>query len=176
MTHTLGELAGFLGGELQGPADLAIEGIAALDQATPREIYLYHPEAVRPPGGSEPGRGFYRIPGIRRAGAAPDHRAPPLSGLCPGGGPLCPHPCGAGPVSAIWPIWAREWRWAGRSPSPPWSLSAPASDLGDRVTVMPGCVIGDEVRIGADTLIYPNVTIQRAVHGGSSGASSTAAR
>jgi UDP-3-O-[3-hydroxymyristoyl] glucosamine N-acyltransferase len=27
------------------------------------------------------------------------------------------------------------------------------------VTIMPGCVIGDEVRIGADTLIYPNVTI-----------------
>ena len=43
MTRTLGELAAFLGGELQGPADLSIEGIAALDQATPREIYLHHP-------------------------------------------------------------------------------------------------------------------------------------
>ncbi|MDP1853990.1 MAG: LpxD N-terminal domain-containing protein, partial [Candidatus Omnitrophota bacterium] len=38
MTHTLGELAAFLGGELQGPADLCIEGIAPIDQATPREI------------------------------------------------------------------------------------------------------------------------------------------
>ena len=27
------------------------------------------------------------------------------------------------------------------------------------MTIMPGCVLGDEVQIGADTLIYPNVTI-----------------
>ena len=37
MTYTLGKLAAFLGGEL-GPADLSIEGLAPIDQATPREI------------------------------------------------------------------------------------------------------------------------------------------
>ncbi|MBI4794362.1 MAG: UDP-3-O-(3-hydroxymyristoyl)glucosamine N-acyltransferase, partial [Deltaproteobacteria bacterium] len=31
--------------------------------------------------------------------------------------------------------------------------------LGDRVTIMPGCVLEDQVQIGADTLLYPNVTI-----------------
>jgi UDP-3-O-[3-hydroxymyristoyl] glucosamine N-acyltransferase len=35
----------------------------------------------------------------------------------------------------------------------------PGVHLGDRVTIMPGCVIGDAARIGADTLLYPNVTL-----------------
>ena len=38
MKRTLGELAVFLEGELHGPADLAIVGIAPIDQATDREI------------------------------------------------------------------------------------------------------------------------------------------
>ena len=48
MTHTLGELAAFLGGELQGPADLSIEGLAPIDQATPREItFITHGRFAR---------------------------------------------------------------------------------------------------------------------------------
>jgi UDP-3-O-[3-hydroxymyristoyl] glucosamine N-acyltransferase len=31
--------------------------------------------------------------------------------------------------------------------------------LGDQVTIMAGCVIGDRVEIGSDTLLHPNVTI-----------------
>ena len=38
MKLTLGELAALLQGELRGPHDLVIEGIAPIDQATPREI------------------------------------------------------------------------------------------------------------------------------------------
>ena len=38
MKRTLGELAALLAGELKGPPDLEIEGIAPIDQATPREI------------------------------------------------------------------------------------------------------------------------------------------
>ena len=35
---TLGELADLLGGELRGPPDLVIRGLAPVDQATPEDI------------------------------------------------------------------------------------------------------------------------------------------
>ena len=38
MKRTLEELAALLHGEVKGPADLPIEGIAALEDAGPREI------------------------------------------------------------------------------------------------------------------------------------------
>ena len=159
MTHTLGELAALLGGELQGPADLSIEGIAALDQATPREItFITH------------GR-FARLADQSRAAAfivSPEYArlARPLI--------IVPHPYLAyARVAALFAPPLR--RWPGISDlaylGPEVGLGQEVSiaplvfigagaHLGDRVTVMPGCVIGDEVKIGPDTLIYPNVTIR----------------
>ncbi len=36
---------------------------------------------------------------------------------------------------------------------------SPESDIHESATIMPGCVIGDFVTIGKNTIIYPNVTI-----------------
>jgi UDP-3-O-[3-hydroxymyristoyl] glucosamine N-acyltransferase len=159
MKYTLGELAGLLGGELRGPADLAIEGIAPLDQATPREITFI-----------SQGR-FARLVDQSRAGAfivSREHAglARPLI--------IVPHPYLAyARVAALFALPVP--RWPGISDlaylGPGAALGQEVSiaplvfigagaHLGDRVTIMPGCVIGEAVHIGADTLIHPNVTIR----------------
>jgi len=159
MTHTLGELAVFLGGELKGPTDLPIEGIAPIDQATPREITFITQ------------RRFARLVDQSRAAAfivsQEDAGLPrPLI--------IVPHPYLAyARVAALFAPPVR--RWPGISElaylGPGVALGqevsiAPLAFIGagvhlsDRVTIMSGCVIGDEVVIGADTLIYPNVTIR----------------
>jgi len=38
-------------------------------------------------------------------------------------------------------------------------ICAPGVVLGDRVTVMAGCVLGVGVHVGSDTILYPNVTL-----------------
>ncbi len=159
MTRTLGELAAFLEGELQGPADLSIEGIASLDQATPREISFI-----------TQGR-FARLTDQSRAAAFIVSQE--YAGLAR---PLIivPHPYLAyARVAALFAPPVR--RWPGISDLAylgpevvlgqevsiaPLAFIGAGVRLGDRVTIMPGCVINDEVRIGADTLIYPNVTIR----------------
>jgi UDP-3-O-[3-hydroxymyristoyl] glucosamine N-acyltransferase len=159
MKPTLGELAVFLGGELKGPADLPIEGIARLDEATPREITFITQ------------RRFARQVDQSRAAAfivsQEDAGLPrPLI--------IVPHPYLAyARVAALFapPLW----RWPGISELAclgrgvglgqevsiaPLVFIGTGVRLADRVTIMPGCVLGDEVQIGADTVIYPNVTIR----------------
>ena len=159
MTHTLGEMAAFLEGELQGPAELIIEGIAPIDQATPREITFITQKR------------FARLADQSRAAAfivSREHAglARPLI--------IVAHPYLAyARVAVLFAPPVR--RWPGVSDlaclGPDVALGEGVSiaplvfigagvRLGDRVTVMPGCVINDEVIIGADTLIYPNVTIR----------------
>ncbi len=158
MEHTLGELAAFLGGKLQGPADLVIQGIAAIDRATPRDITFISQKR------------FARLVDQSRAAAfivGPDqaHLARPLI--------VVPHPYLAyAQVAALFA--PPRSRWPGVSPLAflgqgveigqevsisPLVFIGNDVRLGDRVTIMPGCVLGDQVQIGADTLLYPNVTI-----------------
>jgi UDP-3-O-[3-hydroxymyristoyl] glucosamine N-acyltransferase len=156
--RTLGELAALLGGKLQGPADLVIQGIAAIDGATPRDITFITQKR------------YARLAAQSRAAAfivGPDQAdlARPLI--------IVPHPYLAYAQAAALFAPPRS-RWPGISPLAflgqgveiGWEVSiSPLAcigndvRLGDRVTIMPGCVLGDEVQIGDDTLLYPNVTI-----------------
>jgi UDP-3-O-[3-hydroxymyristoyl] glucosamine N-acyltransferase len=158
MKRTLGELAALLKGELKGPPDLELEGIASLENATPREI------------GFIAQRRYARLAGESKAGAfivAPDlaELARPLI--------IVPNPYLAyARVAALFAPPRR--RWPGISDQACLGLDltlgrevsiAPFVFIGDRVrlddgvTVMPGCFLGDEVHLGAGTLLYPNVTI-----------------
>ena len=48
MGKTLGELAAYLGGELRGPADLVVRGLAPIDRATPEDLtFVAHPRFAR---------------------------------------------------------------------------------------------------------------------------------
>jgi UDP-3-O-[3-hydroxymyristoyl] glucosamine N-acyltransferase len=158
MTYTLGELAVLLEGTLQGPADLTIEGIASIDQATPGEITFI-----------TQGRFARRVDQSRAAAfiVSPEYAqlARPLI--------IVPHPYLAyARVAAVFAPPVK--RWAGISDLAylgpgvilgqevsiaPLAFIGAGVHLGDRVTIMPGCVIGEDVRIGADTLVYPNVTL-----------------
>jgi len=171
MTHTLGELAAFLGENSRG-RHLLIEGIAPIDQATPREITL-SPRGGSPAGDQSRAAAFIVSQEYGRL-ARPLIIVPHPYLATPGWRPLFAPRFGAGPVSAIWPIWAGSGAGQEVSIAPLVFIGAGAR-LGDRVTVMPGCVIGDEVQIGADTLIYPTSPFGSGARW-ESGASSTAAR
>ncbi len=158
MGHTLGELAALLGGELKGPADLTIEGIAALESATPRDITFitqrrYAKAAVRSraaafivsPEQADLGRPLIVVPHpylayarIAALFAPPRDRWPGVSDLA---------------------YLGREVELGREVSIAPLAFLGHRVSLGDRVTIMPGCVLGDGVRLGADTLLYPNVTI-----------------
>jgi UDP-3-O-[3-hydroxymyristoyl] glucosamine N-acyltransferase len=158
MGYTLGELAARLGGELKGPADLRIEGIAAIESATPRDITFIAQ------------RRFARLAAQSRAAAF--IVAPEQADL---GRPLIvvPSPYLAyarvaalfAPPRSRWPgvsdlaCLGRDVELGQEVSIAPLAFLGHGVSLGDRVTIMPGCVIGDGVRIGADTLLYPNVTI-----------------
>ena len=158
MGKTLGELAALLGGELRGPADLIIRGLAPVDQATPEDItFIAHSR-------------FVRLGKTTRAGAV--IVSPQWATLDK---PLIvvDHPYLA--YARVAALFAR--------PRPGWTgVSAQAclgadvrlgqdvaiaplvfvgdgARLGDRVTLMPGCYVGPETVIGDDTYLSPNVTV-----------------
>ena len=159
MTHTLGELAALLEGELQGPADLVIEGIAPIDQATPREITFITQRRFARLVDQSRAAAFIVSPeyaGLARPLIIVDHPylayARVAALFAP---PVCRWP-GVSDLAYLGPDVALG---QGVSIAPLVFIGAGVR-LGDRVTVMPGCVINDAVTIGADTLIYPNVTIR----------------
>jgi len=158
MAYSLGELAALLGGELKGPADLAIQGIAAIDRATPRDITFIT------------SRRYVKLAAQSQAAAfivSPDHQDLPRPLI------VVPHPYLAyARVAALFaPPRARHpgishLACLGRNLMLGQDLSiAPLVFIGDkvrladRVTIMPGCFLGDEVEVGQDTLLYPNVTV-----------------
>ncbi|MHB9075164.1 MAG: UDP-3-O-(3-hydroxymyristoyl)glucosamine N-acyltransferase [Desulfobaccales bacterium] len=159
MTRTLGELAVFLGGELHGPADLVIEGIAPIDQATGREITFIAQKR------------FTRLVDQSRAAAfivSREYAELPRPLI------IVPHPYLAyARVAALFAPPLRRWpgvsdlaylgegvRLGQEVSIAPLAFIGAGAELGDRVSIMPGCVIGEEVKISADTLVYPNVTIR----------------
>ena len=158
MKRTLGELAALLQGEVKGPPDLPIEGIAALEDAGPREISFITQKR------------YAHLVSRSQAGAL--IVAPELADL-PRPLIIVPHPYLAyARVAALFAPAQRRWPGVseqaclGRELTLGRDVSiAPLVFIGDRVrlddgvTVMPGCYLGDEVHLGAGTLIYPNVTI-----------------
>jgi UDP-3-O-[3-hydroxymyristoyl] glucosamine N-acyltransferase len=158
MKRTLGELAALLQGELKGPSDLAIEGIAAIEQATPEKITFIAQ------------RRYARLVDQSRAGAfivAPDLAeldrpliivanpylayarvaalfAPPLG-----------HQLGISDQACL----GLDLELGREVSIGPFACIGDRVRLGDGVIIMPGCFLGDEVQIGAGALLYPNVTI-----------------
>jgi UDP-3-O-[3-hydroxymyristoyl] glucosamine N-acyltransferase len=158
MTRTLGELAALLGGELKGPADLVIRGLAPVERATPQDITFITQKR------------YLRLAQESQAAAfivSPEWADLPRPLL------IVPNPYLAyARVAALFA--PPPWRWPGISDRAylgrevelgqevsiaPLVFIGDRVRLGDRVNVMPGCVLGDDVQVGADTLLYPNVTI-----------------
>ncbi len=158
MKKTLGELAALVEGELRGPADLMIRGLAPVDQATPEDItFIAHPRFARLGEASQAGAVI-----VSPQWAALDK---PLI--------VVDHPYLA--YARVAALFARARpRWPGISDQAylgakvhlgrdvavgPLVFVGDGVRLGDRVTLMPGCYLGPETVIGDDTYLCPNVTI-----------------
>jgi UDP-3-O-[3-hydroxymyristoyl] glucosamine N-acyltransferase len=158
MSRNLGELAALVGGELRGPADLVISGIAAVDQATSQDITFIT------------GKRYARLAEASQAAAfivSPEYAEIPRPLI------VVPHPYLAyARIAALFMPPAK--RWPGISDQTylgegvelgedvsiaPFVCLGDGVKIGDRATIMAGCVLGQEVVIGSDALIYPNVTI-----------------
>jgi len=158
MEKTLGELAALVGGELRGPADLVIRGLAPVDQATGEDItFIAHPR-------------FARLGETSQAAAV--IVSPQWANLDK---PLIvvDHPYLA--YARVAALFDRPRpRWSGVSPLAylsegvamgedvaiaPFVFVGEGVSLGDRVTLMPGCYLGPEATIGADTYLAPHVTV-----------------
>ncbi|MBW1990859.1 MAG: UDP-3-O-(3-hydroxymyristoyl)glucosamine N-acyltransferase [Deltaproteobacteria bacterium] len=158
MSHTLGELAVLVGGELKGPAELVISGIAAVDQATPRDITFIT------------GRRYARLVETSQAAAfivGPEYADLPRPLI------VVPHPYLAyAQVAALFAPPLKRHSGVSRQAFlgqgvelgedvsiAPLVFVGDGTRVGARSTIMAGSVIGQEVVIGEETLIYPNVTI-----------------
>lgn len=159
MVKTLEELAQLLGGECQGPPDLTIRGIAAIDQAGPEEItFITRAE-------------YGRRVETSRAGAflvSTQWRHLPRP-LIITSDPYLAYARVAtlfAPPLERWPgisnraYLGRNHRLGEDVSIAPFVWLGDAVCIEDRVTLMPGSVIGNKVSIGADTVIYPNVTVR----------------
>jgi UDP-3-O-[3-hydroxymyristoyl] glucosamine N-acyltransferase len=158
MPYTLGELADLVGGELRGPADLVISGIAAVEQATPGDITFI--TAKR----------YARLADTSQAAAfiVPPEFADLSRPLI-----VAPHPYLAyaqvaarfAPPLHRWPgvsdrAYLGQGVELGQEVSiAPFVFLGDRARVGDRATIMAGSVIGSEAVIGADALLHPNVTI-----------------
>ena len=158
MPHPLGELAALVGGELRGPADLTISGIAAVDQANPQDITFIT------------GKRYARLAETSQAAAfivSPEYAEIPRPLI------VVPNPYLAyAQVAALFapPRQRRpgvsDQTFLGQGVElgedvsiAPFVFLGDHTRVGDRATIMAGSVVGHEVVIGADALIYPNVTI-----------------
>lgn len=155
---TLGELAALVGGELRGPADLIIRGLAPVEQATPEDItFIAHPR-------------FARLGETSRAGAVivSPQGATLNKPLIVVDHPYLAYARVAGVFARPRPGWTGVSEQAclgagvklGRDAAiAPLVFVGDGVRLGDRVTLMPGCYIGPEAVIGDDTYLSPQVTI-----------------
>lgn len=158
MEYTLAELAARLGGELKGPPDLRIAGIAAVDQATPRDLSFIAQK-----------RYLKKVPASQAAAFLVAPEWADLGRPCI----VVPQPYLAYARAAA--LFAPPpWRWPGVSDQAylgegvhlgaevsvaPFAFIGDGCRLGDRVTIGPGCVLGREVEIGPDSYLHPRVTI-----------------
>lgn len=158
MERTLGELAALLGGKLQGPAGLVIQGIAAIERATPRDITFISQKRFARLAAQSQAAAFIvgdDLADLGRPAIIVPHPYLAYAQVAALFAPPRPHWPGVSPLAFL-----GQGVEMGREVSIfPLAFIGNGVRLGDRVTIMPGCVLGDQVQIGADTILYPNVTI-----------------
>lgn len=138
-TASLRELAELVGGRVVGDPDLQVGRLASVDQAGAGDItFVSNPKYLR------------MLDQCRASAVMVNEEVPAPMALI-----VCPNPYLA---------FARVLqRLHVERPAPrgilPGASVDPSAQLGEGVTVHPGCVVGARVHIGAGTILYPNVVI-----------------
>ncbi|MCA9209554.1 MAG: UDP-3-O-(3-hydroxymyristoyl)glucosamine N-acyltransferase, partial [Planctomycetales bacterium] len=141
MTVTLGELAALVGGELRGDAGIPISGAATLRECQLGEITLAADERLARE--LDPARvSAVLVPEGIACAAVPSIVVPNV------------HQAFSTIVAHFRPV--RDQRGCGVSPA---ASVSPSAKLGPDVVIHPMATIGDDVVIGARTIIYPGVHV-----------------
>ncbi len=160
MTFTLAELAGRVGGEVQGDGAIAVDGVATLDDAGPTQLSFFSNrkykkafEATRAgavlvePGEDVPaGRAAIRVRNAYLAFAKVVTLFHPPREAIPEVSPQAVvHPSATvHPSAQVMPL----------------ACVGPGATVGARTIVYPGAHVGAEARVGADCVLYHNAVVR----------------
>lgn len=162
--HTAGSIAALIGGRLDGPTDLAVTGLAALDQALPGSLSFirtgkFASEWARSKAGAALVTKGLEVPGhdpALRALIFVDNvdvsMARLLAMFAP---PVHQPPIGAHPTAIVDPA-ATIGKGVRIGPG---CLVGPGTRIGDGCVLHASVTLGAEVVIGPGTIIFPQVTI-----------------
>jgi UDP-3-O-[3-hydroxymyristoyl] glucosamine N-acyltransferase len=138
---TLGQIASRLGGRVAGNAETLVAQVGSLEHATAREITFFADPKLKA-----------KLAATRAGAVIVSAEGEQLTAL-----PriVCDKPyVYFARVSQLFNPLVRQA--PGVHPS---AVVAPGAQLGARVSIGPGCVIGEGVRIGDDTCLYPRVVV-----------------
>jgi UDP-3-O-[3-hydroxymyristoyl] glucosamine N-acyltransferase len=158
MGKPLGELAALVGGELRGPADLMIRGLAPVDQATPEDLtFIAHPRFARLGEASQAGAVIVspKWADLDKPLIVVEQPYLAYARLAALFAPPQPRWTGVSDRAYL----GREVQLGRDVAIAPLVFLGDGVSLGDRVTLMPGCYVGPGAVIGDDTYLSPNVTI-----------------
>jgi UDP-3-O-[3-hydroxymyristoyl] glucosamine N-acyltransferase len=158
MRKPLGELAALVGGELRGPADLMIRGLAPLEQATPEDLtFIAHPRLARLGKASQAGAVIVspQWADLDKPLIVVEQPYLAYARLAALFAPVRPRWPGVSDRAYV----GREVHVGRDVAVAPLVFLGDGARLGDRVTLMPGCYVGPDAVIGDDTYLSPNVTV-----------------
>ena len=160
--RSVGELAAFVGGELQGDADREIRGLSGLAEAGPFDLSFY--------GNAK----YHRLLGSTRAGAVLVSEPPPpregtsfirvpqphlaFARIAQLLHPAPRHPAGVSPRAQLHPAAQVD---ASATVMGLATVEAGAK-IGARTVLFPGVYVGEGAQVGEDCVLYPNVVVREA--------------
>ena len=160
MEITLKELAGIIGGEVEGDGSIVIRGVAGIKEARPGDItFLANPRYER---FLEKTRASAVIvpPGTKHSGPALVYSENPYLAFVKAVKFFVPdkdtYPTGIHPTAVI----AHDAKIQGSVSIGAYAVIEKGVSIDEGTVVMAGCYVGRESEIGRDCLIYPNVTIR----------------
>lgn len=160
---TLGDLAGMVGGELEGDPLLCITGVSPIEAAGPGDI-TFAEDAKKASAAARGRAGAVVVPrGVRLEGKPciiVDNPRLAFAEILAAFGPEPGGPAeGIDPRSAVDPTAIIL---AGARIGPNVTIEAGAT-IGEKAVLYPGVYIGCDARVGAGTVIYPNAVVRERV-------------
>jgi UDP-3-O-[3-hydroxymyristoyl] glucosamine N-acyltransferase len=163
---TLAELAGKLGGDLDGDPEVTVSGVAPLNTAGPDQISFLANARYRSELETTLAAGVIVSRKAVASGLNLIRVDDPYLGFAMAMEILHLEPYKAAGISDN--AFVHQQARIGQDPSiHPYAVVCESARLGDRVTLMPGAYVGPEVTIGDDTTIHPNVVMEKGVQVGS---------
>lgn len=160
MSWTLGELAAWVGGRVQGDPSRRILGIAPLHEAGPQELsFLVDVRYLEAARSTRAGAVLCRLdtPSLSADRLEVEHPREVLARLLEKFYPEPPPPVGIHPTAVVDPSCSLGTDvWVG-----PYAVLGAGVVLGNRVKIGAHVVLGDECRVGDDSAIHPHAVLYR---------------